>query len=128
MISYPRYDCVKKISLSSPLKVWPKYGRLLAKAVVLILLLAVAGLTTGAKNSLYYPRPDSVHYLSIASKVKVPASPAQINQSPLHPVAKLEPPRPAIRTAPENEAEAPPVRLLCVTIALQHRSPPPVIS
>ena len=103
-------------------------ARLLAKLMVLILLVSVAGLETGAKNSLYYPRNISVHYLSIGSKVKVAASPAQIDRSPLHLIAKLSPPRPLTRIAPENKTEAPPIQRLCVTVALQHRSPPSVLS
>jgi hypothetical protein len=105
-----------------------KFGRLLTKVTVLILLFAVAGLSTGAKNSLYYPRTTSVHYLSIASKAKVAASPAQIDRNPLHPVAKLVPPPPVTRRTIENKAEPPPIQHLCVTVALQHRSPPPALS
>ena len=103
-------------------------GRLLAKLTVLILLVSVAGLATGAKNSLYYPRNISVHYLSIASKAKVAASATQIDRNPLHPVGKLVPLRPLTRIAPENKTEAPPIQRLCVTVALQHRSPPSVLS
>ena len=103
-------------------------GRLLARLTVLILLVSVASLATGAKNSVYYPRTISVHYISIGSKAKVAASPARIDRSPLHPVAKLDPPRPVTRIAPENKTEGPPVQRLCVTVALQHRSPPSTLS
>ncbi|MFZ0909245.1 MAG: hypothetical protein WCC76_18720 [Candidatus Acidiferrales bacterium] len=102
-------------------------GRLLMKLTALILLVSVAGLATGAKNSLYYPQDTSVHYLSIGSKAKVAASPAQIDRSPLRLIAKLVPPRPAIRVAFEKKTEAPPIQRLCVTVALQHRSPPSVL-
>jgi hypothetical protein len=103
-------------------------GRILTKMTVLILLISVAGLATGEKNSLYYPQTISVHYISIDSKAKVAASPARIARSPLHPVAKLIAPRPATRIAPENKTEAPPIQRLCVTVALQHRSPPSALS
>jgi hypothetical protein len=119
---------VNEIRLPKRFHLQSDAGRLLMKLTVLILLVSVAGLATGAKNSLYYPQNASVHYLSIGSKAKVAASPAQIDRSPLRLIAKLVPPRPAIRVAPEKKTEAPPIQHLCVTVALQHRSPPPVLS
>jgi hypothetical protein len=113
---------------ASNLQLRNRRDQLLTKLTVMVLLISVAGLATGAKNSLYYPQNNSVHYLSIGSKAKVAASPAQIDRNPLHPVAKLTPPRPATRLAPENKTEAPPIQRLCVTVALQHRSPPSTLS
>jgi len=119
---------VKEMTSASGSQLRNPRGRLLTKLTVLILLISVAGLATGAKNSLYYPQNNSVHYLSIGSKAKVAASPAQIDRSPLYPVAKLVPPRPATQLAPEKKTEAPPIQPLCVTVALQHRSPPSTLS
>jgi hypothetical protein len=103
-------------------------GRFLTRVTVLFLLFAVAGLATGAKNSLYYPHSNSVHYLSSASKAKVAAVPVLTDRNLLRPVARVMPPQPVIQTAHENQTEAPPVQQLCVTIALQHRSPPQSLS
>jgi hypothetical protein len=114
--------------LLNGLKLRSELGRLLARLTVLILLVSVASLATGAKNSVYYPRTISVHYLSIGSKAKAVASPAPIDRRPLHPVAKLIALRPATRIAPENKTETLPIQRLCVTVAVQHRSPPSALS
>jgi hypothetical protein len=99
-------------------------GRVLTRITILVLLFAVAGLATGAKNSQYYPHTNSVHYLSSSSKAKVAPAPVLTDRNLLRPVAKVIPLQPAIQTGHENQTEAPPVQQLCVTIALQLRSPP----
>jgi hypothetical protein len=102
-------------------------SRIVTRLLILILLCTVAGLSTGAKNSLYYPRTNAVHYLSAACKIKVAAAPQPIDRTLLQSVAVAIEPQPQIRTGLENQTEAPPVQSVSVTVALQHRSPPLLI-
>jgi hypothetical protein len=99
-------------------------GGILTKVLIFLLLGAVGGLSTGAKNSLYYPQTNSVHFLSAASKIKVPSSPQHVDRNLLQPVARVVASQPETRIGREEQTEAPPVQSVSVTVALQHRSPP----
>ncbi len=97
---------------------------ILFKSAILLLLLALGALSTFTRVSQYYPQSSSVHYVSIANKMK-PAHPGPIlKQRPLHLVARILPPQPAVRLAPRLEPEIPFTRRIGLIVSLQHRSPP----
>ncbi len=92
-------------------------------ATVILLLLAVAGLSTLAKTSQYFPQSHPTHYVNISNKMKA-AQPVVLEQVPLYPVAKVVPPQPR---APRNHRiEKIPVSCTSIGVAVstQHRSPP----
>jgi hypothetical protein len=94
------------------------------KLGVLLLLLAIAGFSTLAKNSIYFSDSNPAHYINISSKMTVSHSPAAVHHPPLLPVVRFVPPQPEIRIAREVREEAPPIPSIGVTVSLQHRSPP----
>jgi hypothetical protein len=94
-------------------------------AAVVLLLFAVTGLSTLAKNSQYFPTSNSAHYINISSKMKAAPAPVLLERAPLQPIAKVVPPKPC---APVNHGvdEIPlPSPSIGVTVSIQHRSPPP---
>ncbi len=92
-------------------------------ALFALLLFAVPTLTTLAKNSWYLPQSNPVHYLNIASKMRVPQVAVVLNKAPLQPIAMLIPAPEVIRSTREPDWQ-PPKPSIGVTVALQHRSPP----
>jgi hypothetical protein len=99
--------------------------RLGLKVGVLLLLIAIAGFSTLAKNSQYLTKSNPAHYINISSKMKVNASPALIDRAPLRrPVARFVAPQPQIRVHRLVREEIPPLPSIGVTVSLQHRSPP----
>jgi hypothetical protein len=76
-----------------------------------------------AKNSWYLPQSNPVHYLNIASKMRVPQVSVVLNKAPLRPIAMLIPAPEIIRSTHEPDLE-PPKPSIGVTVTLQHRSPP----
>ena len=90
---------------------------------VVLLLFAVAGLSTMAKNSQYYSRSNPAHYLNISSKMKM-SPPAALDRTPLRPIARFAVPQPVVRFSPVVEDQVPELPSLSVTLTLQHRSPP----
>lgn len=95
-----------------------------ARLAILALLIAVAGLMTLAKNSVYYSQSGSVQYVSIASKMKV-SQPADAVERPLSlPVGIVVLPEPepfAARAAVEEQA----IRIfLGVAAPIRDRAPP----
>jgi hypothetical protein len=98
--------------------------RVYVKVGVVMLLLAIAGFATLAKNSQYLSRSNPAHYINISSKMKVCHLPVVIDRTPLRPVARFIPPQPEMRIASVVEEEIPALPSIGVTVSLQHRSPP----
>ncbi len=96
----------------------------LQTATIVLLLFAVPGLSTLAKNSQYFSRSNQAHYINIASKMTESHLSAVINRTPLLPVARFIPPQPETRTTHVVRAEIPALPSVGVTVSLQHRSPP----
>jgi hypothetical protein len=94
------------------------------KVGVVMLLLAIAGFSTLAKNSQYLSRSNPAHYINISSKMKVSHLPVVIDRTPLRPIARFIPPQPELRIARMLEKEIPALPSMGVTVSLQHRSPP----
>jgi hypothetical protein len=98
--------------------------RICLKVGVVMLLVAIAGFSTLAKNSQYLSRSNPAHYINISSKMKVSHLPVVIDRTPLRPVARFIPPQPEMRIARVVEEEIPALPSIGVTVSLQHRSPP----
>jgi hypothetical protein len=98
------------------------------RVAVLMLLVAIAGFSTLAKNSQYYSRSNPAHYLNISSKMKVNAAPVALDRAPLPVVERLIAPTQEVKTYPVVDEEVPDVPSLAVTLTLQHRSPPSLVS
>jgi hypothetical protein len=90
---------------------------------LLVLLLAVATLSTAAKMSWYLPHGDAGHNLTAAVKMKIAHPPIIFEGLSLQPVVKAAPPLPEIRTSRPVEPE-PEIPSIGITVSLQHRSPP----
>ena len=94
-------------------------------ATVVLLLFAVAGLSTLAKNSQYLPNSNPAHYINISNKMKGAPAPVLLERAPLYPIAKVVPPQP---WAPVNHGVGEislPSPSIGVMVSIQHRSPPP---
>lgn len=93
-----------------------------------LLLLAIIGFSTLAKNSQYRSQSDPTHFLNISSKMKVSQAPVVIDRAPLRAVARFIPPRPEFCFTPVCEELVSELPSLSVTLTQQHRSPPPSVS
>jgi hypothetical protein len=98
------------------------------KVCVGLLLLAVIGFSTLAKNSQYLSQSDPAHFLNISSKMKVSPAPAVSDSTPLQAVARFVPPPPQFFVTRVSEELVPELPSLSVTLTQQHRSPPPSVS
>jgi hypothetical protein len=110
-------------AINSPLHLRKCLAPFVRGALFALLLFAVPTLTTLAKNSWYLPQSNPVHYLNIASKMRVPQVAVVLNKAPLQPIAMLIPAPEVIRSTQEPDWQ-PPKPSIGVTVALQHRSPP----
>jgi hypothetical protein len=97
---------------------------ILAKAAILLLLVAVAGLSTLAKHSQYLPKSNPTHFFSNAAKMDVAHLPVIFLPAPAYPVAKIAPPEPAFRMLLQIFPEKIELPQIGLTVSLQHRSPP----
>ncbi len=93
-------------------------------ATVVLLLFAVAGLSTLAKNSQYFAKSNPTHYVNIATKMKVAPTPVALERAPLCPVARVLPPQPFATRNHGVEEICLPSPSIAVTVSIQHRSPP----
>jgi hypothetical protein len=91
---------------------------------VLVLLFAITGFCTLAKNSQYYSKSNPAHYINISSKMKVTASPAVMDRTPLRHEMRFIAPLPQVRIHRVVREGIPPLPSIAVTVSLQHRSPP----
>ena len=98
--------------------------RLGLKVGILLLLVAIAGFSTLAKNSQYFSKSNPAHYINISSKMKVTALPAAIDREPIRHVARFIVPQPQTRMPRVVRKEIPLLPSIAVTVSLQHRSPP----
>jgi hypothetical protein len=98
----------------------------LIRALVVTLLVSLAGLSTLAKNNQYLPKSDSARYLSIASKMKADSdgSPAPIELHPAQPEPRILIPEPVLIVTSVDRWEAPFVPRISLSVCLRHRAPP----
>ena len=100
---------------------------LLKRVAVLFLLLTVPSLSTLAKNSWYLPQADAGHYLTGAVKMRVAHAPELLDRCPLRLINKVISPQPQVWRHQEPEL-APEIPNISVTVVLQHRSPPALLT
>jgi hypothetical protein len=100
-----------------------RWMRLLNRAAVVLLLLAVPFLSTLAKKSWYLPQSDTAHYLNGAVKMKASHGPILVSREPSRPAAELVLP-PVLLGSLRPEQTKPSGIDLAVLISLRHRSPP----
>lgn len=94
------------------------------RAGVLLLLLAVAGLSTLAKNSQYYSHRTEIRFVNIASKMKVAKSPVVFERATLQPVCRLVPPPPGYTEPPRIEPPMPAIQPIGLLVSPLRRPPP----
>jgi hypothetical protein len=97
----------------------------LQAATVVLLLFAVTGLSTLAKNSQYFPNSNPAHYINISNKMKGGPAPVLLDLPPLYPIAKVVLPQPCAPVNHGVEEISPPSPSIGVTVSIQHRAPPP---
>jgi hypothetical protein len=98
------------------------------RVLVVTLLVAVAGLSTLAKNTQYLPKTNPAQYVTSATKMKVVHSPVVLNRDRQLPVSRIIVAPPAIWPAREDLWDVPLIPAVGVTVSMQHRSPPAFIS
>lgn len=98
-------------------------GGFCTRVAVLTLLVALAGFSTFAKLSQYFPKPNPAQYVSISSKMKVAQSTVIVDRHMLYPVARVVPPHP-VRTIRLEPLSLVSIRRIGLTVCIRHRSPP----
>lgn len=99
--------------------------RILSGSAAFLLVLAVAGLSTLAKDSKYLPKSHPLRHFSKVTKMEVVEQSNHFAPSPaIHSVDRLVPPEPEFFAVPLEEAERLTLRLNGLTICFQHRAPP----
>ena len=98
------------------------------RAGVLVLLVAVAALSTLAKNSQYYSHRTETRFVNIASKMKVAKSPVVIERATLQPVCRLVPPPPEYAEAVRIEPPMPAIQPIGLLVSPLRRPPPVVLA
>lgn len=102
--------------------------RIWLRAGVLVLLFAVAALSTLAKNSMYSPHPKEIKFVNIASKMNAAKSPVAFERAPLQPVCRLVPPRPEFAEPVRIEPPMPDIRPIGLVVSPQRRPPPEILA
>jgi hypothetical protein len=98
------------------------------RVAVVMLLVAVAGLSTLAKNIQYFPKTNPTHYVSSSTKMKVVHAPVVLDRDRQLPVSKISVPPRTVWPIREDRLEAVLIPAVGVTVSMQHRSPPASIS
>lgn len=93
-------------------------------SLISLLLVAVVGLSTLAKDGQYFPRTNPANHVSLSIKMNVAHAPILISMDRQQPIAAVAPPPPVARVTRLEQFEATPVRKISVTVSMQHRSPP----
>jgi hypothetical protein len=102
--------------------------RIWLRAGVLGLLLAVAALSTLAKNSQYSSRRSETRFVNIASKMNAAKSPVSFERAPLQPVCRLDPPSPEYAEPARIEPPATAIRPFGLIVTPLRRPPPEVLA
>ena len=102
--------------------------RIWLRAEALILLVAVASLSTLAKNSLYYPHHRETRFVNIASKMNAAKSPMVFERAPLQPVSRLVPPPPEYSEPARAELQVTAIRPIGLVVSPLRRPPPQVLA
>lgn len=98
------------------------------RVTIVVLLVAVAGLSTLAKNIQYFPKTNPAHYVTSSTKMKVVHAPVVLESDRQLPARRIQAPSPAVWPVCKDRLESPLIPAVGVTISMQHRSPPAFIS
>jgi hypothetical protein len=101
--------------------------RIWLQAGVLVLLLAVAALSTLAKNSQYYSHRTETRFVNIASKMKAAKSLVVFERATLQPVCRLVPPPPEYAEPLRIEPPMPAIQPIGLLVSPLRRPPPVVL-
>ena len=93
-------------------------------ALILLLLAAVPGLSTFAKDGQYFPRTNPVRQVSLSIKMNVAHAPVVIASDQLETVAKAVPPPPSIGVSRLEQFKTAPISSIGTSLSMQHRYPP----
>lgn len=93
------------------------------RAGLVLLLIAVAGLSTLAKDAQYFPKTNPVWNVSISTKMNLKHAPVVANPERPQMVAKTAPPRPSVRDRRIEQLSIAPIMQIAVAVSMQHRSP-----
>jgi hypothetical protein len=98
--------------------------RIWFRVAVVVLLVAVTGLSTLAKNCQYLPNTNPAQYVSNATKMKAVHPLIVPDGGHQQSVIEISVPRPTIRLTREDRFETKLVPPVSVIVSMQHRSPP----
>lgn len=102
--------------------------RIWMRAGVLVLLLAVAALSTLAKNSQYSSHRTEARFVNIASKMNAAKSPVAFKRAPLQPVCRLVPPSPEYAEPVRIEPPMPEIQPIGLVVSPLRRPPPDILA
>jgi len=97
-------------------------------AVVFLLLVSVAALSTLAKDGQYFPQSNPARQVSLSTKMNFTHAPIVPDGARSQAVARISPPQPSIRITRIERLEPIPMQRIGIIVSLQHRSPPVSIS
>lgn len=101
--------------------------RMPVRATVFLLLFAVAGLSTAAKQGRYLPKSDPLHRISKAAKMELLQQPVNFISAPTRLVSRIDPPEPEFSSTPLVQCERPPLSQIGLAVSFQHRAPPSLL-
>jgi hypothetical protein len=102
--------------------------RILVRAAVLLLLFAVMGLSTLAKEAKYLPKSNPLRHLSKSTKMELVHHPLNIDPSPTPMVSRVVPPQPGLFARLPVQSEGPTSYRIALAVFFQHRAPPSLLS
>ena len=97
--------------------------RVLVRTTVFLLLFAVAGLSTLAKQGKYLPKLNPLRHYSKATKMELAHHPVDFIPVPVQPASRILPPQPEFSATPLVWLGLT-FRLTGLTISFQDRAPP----
>lgn len=96
--------------------------------IVLLLLFAVAGLSTMAKDGKYHPHQKSAQHVSLSTKMDVVSPSIVLDRGPQQSVIHLIQSQPRVCFARILDFAAPRLESVGFAVSMQLRSPPQPIS
>ena len=102
--------------------------QMLARAALLLLFFAVAGLSILSMHTRYLHKSNPIRFISKATKMNVPHHSAVQPAGPLYPAAELVPPEPEFRTVLAVQPEKLRLQQIGLILSLQYRSPPSLLA
>jgi hypothetical protein len=102
---------------------------LFARTVLILLLVAaVPGLSTLAKDGQYFPRTNPVRQVSVSIKMNLAHAPVVIAGDRLQTVAKAVPPTSPVGIDRVEQFDIAPISTIGTSLSMQHRYPPLTLS